>query len=44
MQSESHGKDRFRYDDLDGQGTFFCNQYGAGDGFSLIMHYLNCDF
>ncbi|MDF0487163.1 primase-helicase zinc-binding domain-containing protein [Sphingomonas sp. H39-1-10] len=31
------GKDRFRFDDLDGCGTWFCNQCGAGDGASLAM-------
>lgn len=30
------GKDRFRFDDKDGRGTFFCNQCGAGDGFRLL--------
>ena len=40
------GKDRFRYDDKDGNGTFICNHYnnGAGDGFGLVMHYLQCYF
>jgi putative DNA primase/helicase len=31
------GKDRFRFDDLDGRGTWFCNQCGAGDGIDLLM-------
>ncbi|WP_308538738.1 primase-helicase zinc-binding domain-containing protein, partial [uncultured Pantoea sp.] len=26
------GKDRFRFDDKEGRGTWFCNQCGAGDG------------
>lgn len=30
------GKDRFRFDDLDGRGTFYCNACGAGDGFQLV--------
>ncbi len=30
------GKDRFRFDDKDGRGTFFCSHCGAGDGFSLL--------
>jgi len=30
------GKDRFRFDDKNGDGTFICNQCGAGDGFNLI--------
>lgn len=40
------GKDRFRYDDKDGNGTFICShwQNGAGDGFGLVMHFLACDF
>ena len=36
------GTDRFRFDDLDGKGTWFCSQGGgtpaAGDGFALIVH------
>jgi len=30
------GKDRFRFDDKDGRGTWFCNQCGNGDGLDLI--------
>lgn len=30
------GKDRFRMDDKDGEGTFFCNQCGSGDGLDLV--------
>lgn len=30
------GKDRFRFDDKDGKGTFFCTQCGSGDGFKLL--------
>ena len=34
--------DRFRYDDIDGHGTFICNRGGngilSGDGFALIQH------
>ena len=30
------GKDRFRCDDKQGKGTWFCNVCRAGDGFSLI--------
>lgn len=29
------GKDRFRFDDKDGNGTWFCNQCGAGNGITL---------
>lgn len=38
------GKDRFRFDDKQGHGTFFCNHCGAGDGFRLLMLWLGCDF
>lgn len=31
------GKDRFRFDDRDGKGTWICNQCGAGDGFMLLQ-------
>lgn len=37
------GKDRFRMDDKDGKGTYFCNQHGAGDGFKLVSEVLKCD-
>jgi len=30
------GKDRFRFDDKDGRGTFICTNCGAGDGFKLV--------
>lgn len=30
------GKDRFRWDDRGGRGTFFCNQCRSGDGFRLL--------
>lgn len=35
------GKDRFRYDDKDGRGTWFCGGGGnpeSGDGYALIAH------
>jgi putative DNA primase/helicase len=32
------GKDRFRFDDKDGRGTFFCSHCGAGDGFTLLQN------
>ena len=38
------GKDRFRFDDKDGAGTFFCNHCGAGDGVSLVMLFKGVDF
>jgi putative DNA primase/helicase len=31
------GKDRFRFDDKDGRGTYFCSGCGAGDGVQLAM-------
>jgi len=31
------GKDRFRFDDKAGNGTWFCNQCGAGDGLGLVI-------
>lgn len=30
------GKDRFRFDDKDGRGTFICSNCRAGDGFRLL--------
>ncbi|EPD6699892.1 primase-helicase zinc-binding domain-containing protein [Cronobacter dublinensis] len=30
------GSDRFRFDDKEGRGTWFCNQCGAGDGLRLV--------
>ncbi|EAA8303660.1 DNA primase [Salmonella enterica] len=30
------GSDRFRFDDKEGCGTWFCNQCGAGDGLKLV--------
>ena len=38
------GKDRFRFDDKDGKGTFFCTQCRAGDGFDLLMKLKGWDF
>lgn len=38
------GKDRFRFDDKDGRGTWYCNHCGAGDGFSLLMKLRGTDF
>ena len=38
------GKDRFRYDNKNNTGTYFCNQCGAGDWVNLLMNQLNCDF
>ena len=40
------GKDRFRYDDKQGRGTFVCGQLDglSGDGFALVQHIYGCDF
>ena len=38
------GKDRFRFDDLEGRGTFYCNQCGAGDGFRLVQNVFGWTF
>lgn len=32
------GKDRFRYDDKEGRGTYYCSGCGAGDGFHLLKN------
>ncbi|OTQ77542.1 hypothetical protein B6D23_11390 [Gilliamella sp. N-W3] len=37
------GKDRFRFDNKDGRGTYICNQCGSGDGLELIKNYYHCD-
>lgn len=31
------GKDRFRWDDKEGTGSYFCSQCGSGDGFMLAQ-------
>lgn len=38
------GKDRFRFDDKDGRGTFFCSHCRAGDGFTLLERFKGWDF
>jgi putative DNA primase/helicase len=38
------GRDRFRFDDKDGRGTWICGQCGAGDGVALVMQVHGCDF
>ena len=45
------GDDRFRFDDIDGNGTWFCSHCGGKDGFggggtgmSLLMRVRNWDF
>jgi putative DNA primase/helicase len=38
------GTDRFRFDDKDQRGTFYCNACGAGDGFKLLQLVHGWDF
>lgn len=38
------GKDRFRFDDKGGRGTFFCSHCGAGDGVELVKLFKGFDF
>ena len=38
------GSDRFRFDDKDGRGTYFCSGCGAGDGVNLAMKFTGLSF
>src|SRR4051812_20138467 len=38
------GKDRFRFDDQGGRGTWICSRCGAGDGIELVKRFFNVDF
>ncbi|WP_426117278.1 DUF7146 domain-containing protein [Massilia sp. PWRC2] len=38
------GKDRYRFDDRRGRGTFICSHCGAGDGFRLLQEVLGISF
>jgi len=38
------GKDRFRFDDKDGSGSYYCNQCGAGVGLILVRKKHGWDF
>lgn len=38
------GKDRFRFDDKEGNGTWFCNKCGSGTGIYLVMKLRNCEY
>lgn len=38
------GKDRFRFDDKEGRGTYICNQCGTGDGLNLLMLHTGYNF
>lgn len=37
------GKDRFRFDDKQGRGTWICNQCSHGDGLDLVARVNACD-
>ena len=37
------GRDRFRFDDRDGSGSFFCNRCGAGAGLHLLRRLFGWD-
>lgn len=38
------GKDRFRFDDKDGRGTYFCSVCGPGDGMTFVMKWTGQSF
>lgn len=38
------GNDRFRFDDKDGAGTYYCNACGAGDGMKLAIEFTGMQF
>ena len=38
------GRDRFRFDDQEGRGTWICSHCGAGDGVALVMALKGWDF
>lgn len=38
------GKDRFRFDNRNRRGDYYCNGCGAGDGFKLVMRVLGLQF
>ena len=38
------GKDRFRYDDRNGNGEWICNHCGNGNGFNLLMNLKGWNF
>ncbi|SEN69882.1 putative DNA primase/helicase [Roseovarius tolerans] len=38
------GKDRFRWDNKESRGTYFCSQCGAGDGMELAIKFTGLDF
>lgn len=38
------GRDRYRFDNKNGYGTFYCNHCGSGDGFKFLKKMFNWDF
>ena len=38
------GKDRFRFDDREGRGSWICSRCGAGDGMGLAMRFTGLGF
>lgn len=38
------GRDRFRFDNRDGSGSYYCNQCGPGSGITLVMKMRNLDY
>lgn len=38
------GRDRFRFDDKEGRGTYFCSGCGAGTGMDLLQKFKGWDF
>jgi len=38
------GRDRFRFDNKDGRGTWFCSHCGAGNGVDLVLQAKGWDF
>lgn len=38
------GKDRFRFDNLEGKGTYYCSNCGAGNGMKLAMNFTGLSF
>lgn len=38
------GRDRFRFDDQEGRGTWICNKCGSGDGIELVKLFRGVDF
>src|SRR5262249_45683357 len=38
------GRDRFRFDDRDGSGSYYCNQCAPGNGITLVCKLKDWDF